>query len=229
MNIKAALARLSSALGEASLGQQLLLLHGLEQSQNPASDTDSLNIVVGYTGSENSRLALDLTLLIAYQTRLVTRQPVVVQAVYVLEDIATLPMPVWSDAIAHRPTRNESDYAGTATATVTRPTRLSSGQSAAHCIDFKTAQIAGFEAADQVLWQARSFATEWRGALNTHLRFGEPGVELCTVAEQENACLMVVGCTSMDHPLVQQLAHGVCCPVVGIPAFKSGSMDYDRQ
>jgi nucleotide-binding universal stress UspA family protein len=221
MNIKATLARLGSTLPEGYSARELLLLCTPDHAAEirPTDDSDTINIVVGYSGSDKSQAALDLTLLMAYQTRLATRKRVVVQAVYVLEGIypiqkqgfsmATtgLPMPlIWGEK-----------GVGESAALAATIERRSQRRSTVNCVDIRAAQIQHFEEADQVLWQARSFATEWRGSLNTHLRFGSPAVELSKVAAQEQAHMMIVGCRSVDHPLVQQLEAHYCCPVVGIP------------
>ncbi len=82
MHVKSMLARLQSTLGEGEPLQEILLLPGKPNS-NPLKD---INLVVGYNGSRRSQAALDLTLWMAHQTRLVTTVSVVVQVVYVVED-----------------------------------------------------------------------------------------------------------------------------------------------
>ncbi len=213
MNIKATLARLGSALDGDNISRSLLLLPGRDSTPNsPKNETsDSINLVVGYSDSENSQAALDLTLLIAYQTRLATRKRVVVQAVYVVDSIHPIRKKTRSHSGNNRDLNPSSEYISS-TATLLQQRRLT-----VNCVDARAAQIQCFDEADQVLWQARSFAMEWRGSLNTHLRFGNPAIELNKVALQEQASLIVVGCHSLAHPLLQQLES--CCnsPVIGIP------------
>jgi hypothetical protein len=213
MNIKATLARLGNALDGDNVSRSLLLLPGRDSTLCNSTDetSDSINLVVGYSDSENSQAALDLTLLIAYQTRLATRKRVVVQAVYVVDSIHPIRKKTRSHSGNNRDL-NPSSASISSTATLLQQRRLT-----VNCVDARAAQIQCFDEADQVLWQARSFAMEWRGSLNTHLRFGNPALELSKVVQQEQASLMIVGCHSVEHPLVQQL-EGYCdCPVIGIP------------
>jgi len=210
MNIKATLARLGSSLDGDNASRSLLLLPGRDSTLSNSTDetSESINLVVGYSDSEKSQAALDLTLLIAYQTRLATRKQVIVQAVYVVDSIHPIQKKVRSQSTTQRD-RNQSI---SSTATLLQQRRQT-----VNCVDARAAQIQSFDEADRVLWQARSFAMEWRGSLNTHLRFGNPALELSKVVQQEQASLMIVGCHSIEHPLVQQL-EGYCdCPVIGIP------------
>jgi nucleotide-binding universal stress UspA family protein len=226
MNIKATLARLSSSLPEGCSVRDLLLLCAPEHATEVCTEVkDVINIVVGYNGSQKSQAALDLTLLMAYQTRLATRKRVVVQAVYVLEGMyplqkQSLPTSTISTAVSLslREQRAMEQSAALASTATVLERRSQSRRSTVNCVDVRAAQIQHFEEADQVLWHARNFATEWRGSLNTHLRFGSPAIELSQVAEQEQAHLMIIGCRSAEHPLVEQLKAHYRCPIVGIPA-----------
>lgn len=213
MNIKATLARLGSSLDGDNISRSLLLLPGRDSTLNSSTDetSSSINLVVGYSDSEKSQAALDLTLLIAYQTRLATRKQVIVQAVYVVDSIHPIHKKGRSHSATYRD-RTPSSETISSTATLLQQRRQT-----VNCVDARAAQIQSFDEADRVLWQARSFAMEWRGSLNTHLRFGNPALELSKVVQQEQASLMIVGCHSVEHPLVQKL-EGYCdCPVIGIP------------
>jgi hypothetical protein len=219
MNIKATLARLGSTMADSRTAHDLLLLPGSRMSvlDQATEASDTINIVVGYNGSPKSQAALELTLVMAYQTRLATRKRVIVQTVYVLEGIYHPQKPFLSTAVGHAVSSRRSSDWSTATATVSEPR---SRRHTVNCVDVRAAQLQYFEEADQVLWQARTFATEWRGSLNTHLRFGSAAVELSRVAQQEDASILIVGCHSSEHTLVQQLKDGCPCPVLGIPAEK---------
>lgn len=72
-------------------------------------------------------------------------------------------------------------------------------------------------AAEDVLCQARYLADEWCGTLCTHLRVGDTATELQSVLMIESADLLLLGCRSIAHPLVRQLAH-ISCPILGIPS-----------
>jgi hypothetical protein len=227
MNIKATLARLGSTMADSRTAHDLLLLPEPRMSvlDQATEASDTINIVVGYNGSPKSQAALELTLVMAYQTRLATRKRVIVQTVYVLEGIYHPQKPFLSTAAGHAVSSRRSSDWGTATATVSEPRTDKSAlalsrRHTVNCVDVRAAQLQYFEEADQVLWQARTFATEWRGSLNTHLRFGSAAVELSRVAQQENASILIVGCHSSEHTLVQQLKDGCPCPVLGIPAEK---------
>ena len=87
MKIKPMLARLESAMGRHDLVEQMVLIpESASSHSDSAKSSKSINLVVGYNSSPRSQTALDLTLWIAYQTRLVTRKKVTVQVVYVVDE-----------------------------------------------------------------------------------------------------------------------------------------------
>ncbi|HEY9845821.1 MAG TPA: hypothetical protein V6D03_06440, partial [Candidatus Caenarcaniphilales bacterium] len=85
MNIKSMLLRLQGALGRDDLSEMVLLAGSAATAVDWAQSQQGINLVVGYNGSPQSQTALDLTLWMAHQTRLVTRKPVTVQVVYVVD------------------------------------------------------------------------------------------------------------------------------------------------
>jgi hypothetical protein len=206
---------------------------GSEDGQPP------INFVVGYNSSPNSHAALDLTLWMAHQTRLVTRQPVVVQVVYVLQpeqldQVGTSPRTI---PFSNRPGRR--DYLSPETESLRWGQVQHAPEHVPACalmpqpvwdIYQREHQPAGFRStfnlgqvgeslgfADRVLWQARCLANEWRGSLKTHLRFGDLAQELYQVVCAEAASLLILGCHSANHPLIQKWDKNFPCPVIGIP------------
>lgn len=207
MKIKPMLARLQGTLGQRNLVEQMLLLPEPELSvaaslQSLELTQESINLVVGYTGSPCSQTALDLTFWMAHQTRLATQKQVTVHVVYVVDEVATLnkTRSTFKGNGATRQSLPAGKTERSSTATLTRPETL-------------------FEQADRILWQARCLAEEWRGSLNTHLRIGNCAEELKQVAIAESADVLVLGCRSARHPLVSQWATGFPCAVLGIPAI----------
>ncbi len=185
MNVLSMLARLQATLDRTDLVRQMLLI---PSRTSEMSSVGAVNLVVGYSGSEKSQAALDLTLWIAHQTKIATTQPVTVQVVYVAEEskVAT-----WSRSTHHRSTGRTSVLAMPETRSISR-----------EALDRATQ----FEQADRILWQARCLAEEWRGALKTHLRFGQVAGQLLEVAYAEEASLLILGCESSQNPLVRQLS-----------------------
>ena len=200
MNVLSMLARLQATLDRSDLVSQMLLIPSRSFELSPLT---AVNLVVGYSGSINSQAALDLTLWIAHQTKIATSQQVTVQMVYVSEELVTV-----------SPVRSSRSSTGR-TSVLAMPQQPSIRQEALE----KSRQ---FEQADRILWQARCLAEEWRGALKTHLRFGQVGEQLIEVACQEEASLLILGCESAQVPLVRQLANqGKALPfsVLGIPSM----------
>lgn len=200
MNVLSMLARLQATLDRSDLVSQMLLI---PSRTFELSSLTAINLVVGYSGSINSQAALDLTLWIAHQTKIATSQQVTVQMVYVSEELVTV-----------SPARSSRSSTGR-TSVLAMPQQPSIRQEALE----KSRQ---FEQADRILWQARCLAEEWRGALKTHLRFGQVGEQLIEVACQEEASLLILGCESAQVPLVRQLANqGKALPfsVLGIPSM----------
>jgi nucleotide-binding universal stress UspA family protein len=226
------LARLEHALGCSDLSRQMVL------KPNPFMPSRShggdINLVVGYTDSPQSHTALDLTLWIAYQTRLATRKTVTVQVVYVVDpDQSGYRQPRSIDAVlqAEMDDRKVPLYqcgntlepislitGATAPELSTKAVALEVAERHDRSIERDTNwQIHQFEQADRILWQARNLANEWRGSLETHLRFGSVATELRDVARKEAATVLVVGCESANHPIVEALGDDLPCPVLGIP------------
>lgn len=230
------LARLEHALGCSDLARQMVLKPNLLMTAR--SNREEINLVVGYNDSPQSHTALDLTLWIAYQTRLATRKTVTVQVVYVVDP----------DQARHRQTRaidvalpNKTVKIGDRKVSVDRCDQnlepiscltgaVTSPELSSKAVALEVAsrrdrvlerdanwQINQFEQADRILWQARNLANEWRGSLETHLRFGSVATELRDVARKESATVLVVGCEFADHPIVEALGDDLPCPVLGIP------------
>jgi hypothetical protein len=184
-------------------------------SSNFSGDTNAdINIVVGYNGSPNSQTALDLTLWMAYQGKMATRQTIHVQVVYVIPPHASgSNLPPQAVASASVPTASRSRTSRTSRS---RTVGLLE-RSATPDTSLAKTQLQRFEEADRILWQARNLAQEWRGVLKTHLRFGEVATELAYIAHQEKASVVLVGCDAAEHWLIRQLGEDFSIPVLGIP------------
>ena len=164
--IKPMIMRLEAALGRRDLAKNIvLLLRPKPPVIGSSADEQTINFVVGYSGSAHSQAALDLALCVAHQTRLAKPNPVMVHVVYVVDK--------------------------------TRPKTIAN--------------------ADRILWQARCLASEWRGSLNAHLRVGQVATELSQVAKEIGAEVLLVGCHTTKHRLVQQLDAQTPCSVLGLP------------
>lgn len=216
------LMRLESALNARGLGEKMLLLPGASKSAHHSS-RQGINLMVGYNGLLKSQIALDITLWIAHQTRLATQKQVTVQVVYVVshQQLDAFPRVAEPSLVATRsqlsaalrpePLALAYAQAATPVSTTLSPAAEVSRLEAAFHQD-------PIEQADQILWQARSLAEEWRGSLETHLRFGALAPELRQAVQSQNADLLVLGCDSPEHPVVQQLGAQFPCPVVGVPS-----------
>ncbi len=218
MNLIPMLARLEQALGCTDLAEQILLLPGYRCADLRSQHT---NLVVGYNGSPRSQSALDLTLWMAHQTRLATGCPITVQVVYVINlDGVCGSSPTVSSSIVPSPRNLMPGVVSSRAVTSQQLAIAQRAESEIEPLASRYCKTDQFDQADQILWQARHMADEWRGSLKTHLRFGQVGAELRQVAEAESASVLVLGCTSVEHPLVQQLAAQKTfpCPVLGIPA-----------
>jgi len=232
------LVRLENALNCPDLAKQMMLV----PKASDAVVSKMINLVVAYNGSARSQTALDLTLWIAHQTRLVTRQAVTVQVVYVVDTVSDRPSE--SDCFSDlylSPVEVSPDSSGkvlfdvcerresletVCTGTVTRPSNIGLSNTTELALPVLKAvadhspanQLLQFEKADRILWQARHLADEWRGSLETHLRFGNLIEELRAVACQVSTTALVVGCSSPSDPIVQALGQDLSFPILGIPA-----------
>jgi hypothetical protein len=160
------LVRLQDALDRSDLSEKMVLLPGSCATDSAGTKSKAeINLVVGYNSSPSSQTALDLTLWIAHQTRLVTQKPVTVEVVYV--------------------------------------------------VDYNKTEL--FEQSGRIFQQARYLADEWGGNLKTHLCYGSVSTELRKVVEVKAAALLFLGCSAINHPVVQKLGDDFPCPVLGIP------------
>ncbi|MBK1988388.1 universal stress protein [Sphaerospermopsis aphanizomenoides BCCUSP55] len=208
MKVKPLLARLQSAIGRYDLMEQMILLPA---PQNCMSDKDSqansINLIVGYNASPNSHTALDIAFCIAHQTKLATNIQVNVQAVYVLEEHSissshhNLSLPQKQLNLGY----GNYDVTQSKTSVLTQ----SKPQLITNSIEDK---------ADKILWQAKNLAEEWQSYFKSHLRFGNLCAELKKVVELEAADVLVLGCQSSHHPLIDSLANDFPCAVLGIPS-----------
>ena len=231
MNIKPMLVRLEGAMDRNDLIEQMVLLpEPASAAAKWSNSTKSVNLVVGYNASPNSQTALDLTMWIAHQTRLVTQKQVTVQVVYVVDDNQNHQ---YSDGLKTANANNlskhqlSSELLNTSlkeskTSVLTQPKPQALAASPKKSVKSRrpkatSCQADSFEQADRILWQARCLAEEWRGSFKAHLRFGDVAVELREVVESEEATLLFLGCDSINHPLVQQLGFNFPCSVLGIP------------
>lgn len=227
MNILSILARLETALGCSNLTEHMVLIAPKKAANYPAADapvardlsTQDLHFVVGYNGSPQSQTALDLTLWIAHQTRLATHKQVTVQVVYVVDlNNECGQRSRQKVRVGLTGEREMGGYRQNLSLTRSAGAIAELPASSHLLMTEQTCQFNQFEQADQILWQARHLAEEWRGSLETHLRFGQVAEELRIVVETEAATLLVLGCESAENAIVQQLGSDFPCPVLGIPS-----------
>lgn len=177
MNLKTMLARFESALGYQNLAEEMVLLpepqvQGSKKSK-VTKQAKSINFIVGYNSSAQSQIALDITLWMAHQTRLVTTKEVTVQVVYVIdeapkgygEDTGNFAV---ENSLANTPKLWELEETFTlncAAPAIALPTQIPSVSQHKDWIDPHYFQaIYGenneYEVADKLLWQARCLAEE---------------------------------------------------------------------
>ncbi len=230
MKILPMLVRLENALGCPEMAKRMVLLPK-QATGGAMSDSNEINLLVGYDASPHSQTALDLTLWIAHQTRLATQKSVMVQVIYVVDRNAAgrdrtgyldpLDRPDLAENSAYTLPIRECGESAQAQLLGKGSTSLVAELPVAQeriCSAFDW-QMHQFEQADHILWQARHLADEWRGSLKTHLRFGNLADELRQVVKAESATVLVLGCKSANHPLVQQLESDFPCPILGIPSL----------
>lgn len=242
MNLKTMLARFESALGYQNLAEEMVLLPEpkvpLSKKTPSPKPAKTVNFIVGYNSSPKSQIALDITLWMAHQTRLVTTKEVTVQVVYVIDEAPkgygedTCKVAV-GNALAAKPKVSDLEEAfalncaAPAIALSTEIPSISQEKSWIEPPDFRAifAQNNEYEVADKLLWQARCLAEEWRGLFKAHLRIGRVATELRNVVELEAANLLFLGCGSDNHRLVRELGNNFPCCVLGIPSALSYQMD----
>ncbi len=238
MNIKPMLLRLEGAMDRNDLIEQMVLLPEPASAAAKWSNfTKSVNLVVGYNASPSSQTALDLTMWIAHQTRLVTQKQVTVQVVYVVDEnhknkySGGLKTADASDSSKHHLSSEllNTSLKKSKTSVLTQPKPQALATLQKKSVKSRrpkatSCQADSFEQADHILWQARCLAEEWRGSFKAHLRFGDVASELREVVESEAATLLFLGCNSVSHPIIQQLGTHFPCSVLGIPTELSSDL-----
>lgn len=247
MKLKTMLARFESALGYQNLAEEMVLLPEptlpvSKKSRSP-KQAKTINFIVGNNSSPKSQIALDITLWMAHQTRLVTTKEVTVQVVYVLdktpqtygEDTGKFAV---GNALAAKP--KVSDLEKTSTINC-RESAIALPSAEIQSVSQRTTWIDPpyfraifcqnnqYEVADKLLWQARCLAQEWRGLFKAHLRIGQVATELRNVVELESANLLFMGCNSGNHPLIRELGKNFPCCVLGIPSVLNDQMDFQPE
>lgn len=212
MKIKPLLARLQTAIGRDDLIEQMVLLPAPKKSLSEKKlRSKSIKLIVGYDGSPNSHTALDIAFCIAHQTHLATTIKVNVHGVYVLEEQANIAdhhyfnYPQNRDKFTNPSNQYFDFYFSQSKTTVLMPPKP------------QLLNYSSPEKADKILWQAKNLAQEWQSDFQCHLRFGNLGTELKKVVALENADALVLGCSSIHHPVIESLDPKFPCAVLGIP------------
>lgn len=224
MNIKPILVRLQNVIDKDELiGQMVLLKAPKTPFLEEAQSGKPVNIIVGYNSSPQSHTALDIALLIAHQTRLATKAQVTVQVVYVLEDHESLNFKNLSltESVASSVSTKQEPLSCPAnfvsrgiTTLVLNPIKLNT-----NALQPRRISVEQFAEAENILRQAICLAEEWKSPFKALLRFGCVATELRNVVEAEAAALLVLGCNSVNHSIVQKLGSDLSCPVLGVPKF----------
>lgn len=214
------LVRLQNAMGREDLIDRVLL--STPRSSQPQT-AKSVNIIVGYNSSPKSHTALDIALLIAHQTHLATKEQVTVQVVYVLEDNLRSDCEdmLQPEVFSSRLTFQIPLYFPTRSASRARSARRILTQMKLPTAHSRRTSVEEFAQAELILRQAICLAEEWKSSFKAHLRFGGVATELKAVVESEAASLLILGCNSQEHPIVQKLGSNLPCPVLGIPVCES--------
>jgi hypothetical protein len=212
--LKPMLARLENAISRYDLVRQMVLLPGAKPVARLRA-ADTINLIVAYNGSPNSHAALDLTLLMAHQTRLATGKQVEVQVVYVIDKNDPLSSSLDSIPLKFS-SATSSKYV---TSVLTQPQTHAIATLELERSRADLCPTNSFEKAEYILWQARYLVEEWRDTFTAHLRFGCTATELKKVVELESAALLFLGCNRLHHPLVEKLGAKFPVPVLGVPTF----------
>lgn len=207
------LARLECAINRTDLFEQMMLL------PKPVAQTDtsdkSINLVVGYNASPESQTALDLTLLIAHQSRLAAQKPVTVQVVYVMAGNHHQTN-VTSNQQLSRQLLASSSLSKSATALLTKPKSQQLLESSSQTAE-KRHTYNLFKQGDRILSQACRLAEEWQGDFQTHLRFGDVATQLKAVVKLTSATALFLGCDQASQGIVQKYGDNFPCSILGIP------------
>lgn len=224
MNLKPILVRLQNAIGRDDLIEQMVLISTPETPVwKQGQPEKSVNLIVGYNSSPNSHTALDIALLMAHQTLLATKAQVTVQVVYVIEENQSsnaADVLQKEEFATQRATEQNPSHCSTSFSLnefdtgVTTQTKMQ-----ANTAYSQERLVDRFAQAEGILRQASCLAAEWKSSFKAHLRFGCIGKELRKVVVSEGADLLLLGCNSVNHPIVQQLGSKFPCSVLGIPNF----------
>jgi nucleotide-binding universal stress UspA family protein len=214
VNIKPILARLQSAIGRDDLIEQMVLLPKAQKSCSQRGlEAKSANLIVGYNGSPQSHTALDIACWIAHQTSLATNSQVTVQAVYVVEENFNY------QAVDIFNTADNKAQLERQFSNISKPVRLRLNQPKGTEIlpQLERESRTSLKEADRIIWQAKTLAQEWQGSFKSHLRFGNITEEFKKVVQLETADILLLGCKSTNHPMIETLGKNFPCVVLGIP------------